>query len=309
MKARILILSLVLLAACQPVEMDYEYQKTLEESTPQAGDGYTLTLEATKGVDTKALSLGYNETTQKDMLNAYWVNGEKVGVYVNGTRCGQLLATAKEAPNQNQATLSGTVYSALQVDDKIELLYPDREDITVGTKWDYTGQTGAAPTPDGDLSQKYDYMTASLTVTSIADGKVYINAPVSFQSEQSIYRFDFKENDVLKAVKWFTLSSSQNKLVTSRSYDNGWVSNRGDLTVTLTGDGAQSPYVSLRNENNTDDTYSFLVVGGDDALYSGTKEIPAGKLGNGKFLAPGVTLTKTDLHHSTGLIGEPDQVL
>ena len=121
MKARFALIALFLLAACQPAELDHEYQMTPVEETTVDEDAYTLTLTATKGVDTKALSLGYNETTQKDMLYAYWVTGEKVGVYVNGTRCGQLLATAKEAPNQNQATLSGTVYSALQLDFVIDL--------------------------------------------------------------------------------------------------------------------------------------------------------------------------------------------
>ena len=309
MKARILILSLVLLAACQPVEMDYDYQKTLTEGTPQADEGYTLTLEATKGADTKALEL------DDKTLNGYWVDGEKVGVYVDGTYCGSLTAKATGEKSAT-ATLSGTLSpsSVLAANKTITLLFPDRTDIDIqqGTRWDYTGQTGAAPTPDGDLSKKYDYMTAILTINSVENGKVNITDPARFESEQSIYRFDFKENDVLKAVKWFTLSSSQNKLVTSRSYDNGWVSNHGDLTVTLTGDGATSPYVSLRYENTTQaDTYSFLVVGGDDALYSGVKTIMAEKasnLGNGKFLAPGVTLTKTDLH-TTGSIGDPNNVL
>ena len=301
MKARILILSLVLLAACQPVEIDYDYQKTLSENTPQAGEGYTMTLQATKGIDTKALSLDGTK------LNAYWADGEKVGVYVNGTRCGQLLVTPEV--DTTKATLSGSVSTAIKADDVIVLLYPDREDITEGTKWDYTGQAGAAPA--GDLAARFDYATATLSVSSIEGTTVHTTtSSVAFQHEQSIYRFDFKVNDALKDVKWFTVSSNRNLLVTSRSYNNGWGSNHGDLTVTLAGNGATSPYVSLRNENTTQvDTYSFLVVGGDDALYAGNKEIPADKLGNGKFLAPGVTLTKTNLHNPTGFIYDPNDVL
>lgn len=304
MKARFYFLSLVLLAACQPVEIDYDYQKTLAENTLQAGECYTMTLQATKGIDTKALSLDGNA------LTAYWVTGEKVGVYVNGTRCGQLLATAQAAPNQNQATLTGSVSTAIKANDVIVLLYPDREDITEGTKWDYSGQAGAAPA--GDLAARFDYATATLSVSSIEGTSVHTTtSSVAFQQEQSIYRFDFKVNDVLKDVKWFTVSSSRNLLVTSRSYNNGWESNHGDLTVTLTGNGATRPYVSLRNENTTQaDTYSFLVVGGDNALYSGNKEIPADKLGNGKFLAPGVALTKCNLHmQDEGYIDSQSKVL
>ena len=285
MKARILVLSLVLLAACQPVEMDHEYQRTLEEAIPQGDSVFTLTLQATKGAGTKALEV------DGKALNGYWVDDEKVGVYVNGTYCGSLTADATGEKSAT-ATLSGTLgpKSILEAGKTITLLFPGRDD----KKWDYTGQTGAAPTPGGDLSTKYDFMTAILTINSVGNGKVNITDPARFESEQSIYRFDFKVNDELKAVKWFSLCSNQNQLVTSRSYDNGWISNHGDLTVTLTGDGATSPYVSLRNENITQtDTYTFMVVGGDNALYSGTKEIPAGKLGNGKFLAPSVPLTQS----------------
>ena len=301
MKARILILCLVLLAACQPMDMDFDDQHNRGDKAA-ADSVFTLTLRATKTADTKALSLDGTK------LNAYWADGEKVGVYVNGTRCGQLLVTPDTDPTK--ATLSGSVSTAIKADDVIVLLYPDREDITEGTKWDYTGQAGAAPA--GDLAARFDYATATLSVSSIDGTTVHTTtSSVAFQHEQSIYRLDFKENDVPKAVKWFTVSSNQNQLVTSRSYTNGnWASNHGDLTVTLAGNGATSPYVSLRNENtNQADTYSFLVVGGDDALYAGVKDIPADKLGNGKFLAPGVTLTKTNLHNPTGLISNPNDVL
>ena len=145
MKARILILSLVLLAACQEVETGFDDENT---ATGKAGADsvYTLTVLATKGVDTKALAL---DGTQ---LNAYWVSGEKVGVYVDGIYKGQLQATPMA--DATRATLSGTVTATLKANDVILLLYPDREDITVGTKWDYTGQNGTAPTPAGDLSTK-----------------------------------------------------------------------------------------------------------------------------------------------------------
>ena len=280
MKARILILSLVLLAACQPVEIDYE--KTLAENTRQTGEGYTMTLQATKGIDTKALSLDGTK------LNAYWADGEKVGVYVNGTRCGQLLVTPDTDPTK--ATLSGSVSTAIKADDVIVLLYPDREDITEGTKWDYTGQAGAAPA--GDLAAKYDYATASLTVESIEGTTVHTStSSVSFQNEQSIYRLDFKVNSSLKNVNWFSVSSNRNKLVTSRSYSDGWTSAYGVLSVSLAS-AASSPYLSLRNENTTEvDTYTFFVRDSNNDLFTGTKEIPAAKLGYGKFLAPSVDLS------------------
>ena len=302
MKARILILCIVLLAACQPVELDDDSLNTFRD---KADAVCTLTLQATRTVDTKALDL-VNGTR----LNQYWKNTDQVKVFRNGTCIGTLAVVPD--PNggakPTNATLSGSVeVQGLAKNDVLTLLIPGRAD----NKWDYTEQNGVL-TGTSSIEDSFDYATATLSVSSIEGTSVHTTtSSVAFQQEQSIYRFDFKVNDVLKDVKWFTVSSSRNLLVTSRSYNNGWESNHGDLTVTLTGDGATRPYVSLRNENTTQaDTYSFLVVGGDNALYSGNKEIPADKLGNGKFLAPGVALTKCNLHmQDEGYIVSQSKVL
>ena len=298
MKARFLFIPIILvLAACQKEE-DHTVKETPE--APAEG-GYFLSVEATKGLNTKALLL------DGSTLNAHWASGEKVGVYVNGVRRGQLTATPEA--DATKATLSGTLTGSIAVNNTLLLLFPDRGDISEGSKWDYTNQHGAAP--DGELAAKFDYATATLTVSGIEGSNVTTTGSASFQNEQSVYRFDFKVGSELKAVKSFTVSSNRNQLVTSRSYNNGWVSNHGDLTVTLTGDGATSPYVSLRNENiSQEDTYSFLVVGGDDALYSGTKVIEdIEKLGNGKFLAPSVTLTQPSFAPVSGEISNSENVL
>ena len=274
----------LLFASCQREINPAPAQTPDNQACPEGC--FTLTIKAVKGSDTKALSL------DNGTLNAYWTSGEKVGVYANGERCGQLTATA-DATDNTKATLSGTVTSTSNIVQgaSLMLLFPDREDITEGSKWDYTGQAGAAPS--GALAAKYDYATAELTIDSVNGSDISTSGLVTFQNQQSVYRFDFKVNSALQAVKGFIVSSSQNKLVTSRSYSSGWNSAFGSLTVTLSGDGSTSPYMSLRNENiSADDTYSFMVTGSDDALYTGTKLIPADKLGNGKFLAPSVTLTQ-----------------
>ena len=276
----------LLLVACQKEQNFAAKEESQAEESPATeevtGSSYFLTVEATKGMDTKALVL------DGTALNAQWASGEKVGVYVNGAYAGQLLATPKA--DATKATLSGTLTSTsgIVATATLLLLYPDREDITEGTKWDYTGQTGAAPNAEGtgDLSEKYDYATATLTVTGVDGSNVTTTGSATFQNEQSIYRMDFN-----KSVKWFSISSSQNKLVTSRSYSDGWTSAYGVLSVSLAS-AASSPYLSLRNENTTEaDTYTFFVRDDNNNLLTGTKEIPADKLGNGKFLAPGVDLS------------------
>ena len=67
---------LLALAACQKM--------TMENGTPALRQGmYTLTVEATKGADTKSLDLSGSS------LNAAWENGETVAVYLGGQVSGR----------------------------------------------------------------------------------------------------------------------------------------------------------------------------------------------------------------------------
>ena len=104
MKARILILSLVLLAACQQMDLDNDYQNSLEGKS-DADSVFTLTLQATKTVDTKALDL-INDGSR---LNVYWKNTEKVKVFRNGACVGSLNVQPASGDKPKTATLSGTI--------------------------------------------------------------------------------------------------------------------------------------------------------------------------------------------------------
>ena len=286
MKARPLIIAMLLLAGCQSVE-EIAPQDNPDERI-ENGERYTLTVEAVKPAGTKALAL------DGSTLNAYWVQDEKVSVYVNGVYRGYLMVKVT-GDKSTTATLSGELTSSDPIanGNTLMLLYPERTDIQEGTKWDYTGQNGTAPNAEGtgDLSTKYDYATATLTVTGVNGNEVTTTRVATFQNEQSIYRLDFKVNSSLKNVNWFSVSSNRNKLVTSRSYSDGWTSAYGGLSVSMAS-YAKSPYLSLRNENTTEaDTYTFFVRDGNNDLFTGTKEIPAAKLGYGKFLAPSVDLS------------------
>ena len=278
-----------LLAGCQAVESvgEIDPQENPDERI-ENGERYTLTVEAVKPAGTKALAL------DGSTLNAYWVQDEKVGVYVNGVYRGYLMVKVT-GDKSTTATLSGELTSSdpIEKGNTLMLLYPERTDIQEGTRWNYTGQNGAAPKADGtgDLSTKYDYATATLTVTGVNGNEVTTTRVATFQNEQSIYRLDFKVEGNSRRVNWFSVSSSQNKLVTSRSYDNGWTSACGSLSVSLAS-STYSPYLSLRNENTTEaDTYTFWVRDDKNDLFTGTKEIETQYLGYGKFLAPSVDLS------------------
>lgn len=279
MKARILILGLVLLAACQQMETDYDYQNTAVEGN-RSSDSACLTVKAIKMVDTKALDL--IEGNNGKCLNAYWTDTEKVNVFRNGTCIGALTVVPAAGDKPRSATLTGTLeVSGLQEGNVLTLLIPGRAD----EKWDYTGQNGVL-TGASSIEDSFDYATATVTIDKIVGTTVTTTADAQFENQQSIYRLDFN-----KSVKWFSVSSNRNKLVTSRNYSDGWTSAYGVLSVSLAS-YATSPYLSLRNENTTEaDTYTFFVRDYNNNLLTGTKEIPADKLGNGKFLAPSVDLS------------------
>lgn len=281
---RILLLTALMggmIAGCQPLE-EIDSREIVDENAGK--DGYTLTVEAVKKVDTKMLKL----TDNGNKLDALWKNGEKVGVYVNGTYAGQLTTKTPTGNSDEHATLSGILTNAAGIAPgaSIFLLYPDRDDIQEGTRWDYTGQTGYIQ----DASAAYDYATATLTVSGIQGNEVSTTGVATFQNEQSVYCFHFSQY-----ITEFTIISNQNKLVTSRSHAGKWTSTFGPLTVCLPGAEGNTFFVSIRNENTTvTDTYFFLAMTHKGILYFGTKEIETQNLGNGKYLKPNVSLSQPD---------------
>ena len=282
-KYAFVILALATMAACQKAE---EFVNVEPEVIPPAG-AYTLTVKASKTVDSKALSL------DGSALNAHWEDGETVAVYQEGNYLGQLEATA-DGTDATKATLSGTLtVTGVTQGAELMLLFPRAD-------WNYTGQDGTIAT----IGSTYDYASATVTVASVDDVNNTITTTdgADFVNQQSVYRFGFKVSGTPLSVKGFTLSSDHNKLVTSRSYSSGWVSTYGDLTVTPASATSDLLYVSLRNENgNTTeaDQFSFYAIGEDDALYVGYKEIPGDKLGDGKFIsAKSIAVTKPSLAQS-----------
>ncbi len=282
--------ALALLAGCQKAEE--ELIKEEPEVVPEQPSGsYTLTLEATKGVDTKALSL------DGSTLNAHWVTGETVAVYLGGAYKGLLTATA-HGSDATRATLSGTLdnVDGVVADAELTLLFPR-------ALWDYTGQDGSAPSEAGSLATKYDYATATVTVASVSGSEVTTTGGASFANEQSMYRFGFKAGGAGDQipVKGFTVSSIHNTLVRSRSWDgSAWAETFGPIAVEVAGEALTLPYASLRNTrvgSGNGDTYSFSVIGSDNALYLGGKDIPSSVMDvQGRFIsAQSISVTKSNL--------------
>lgn len=274
------------LSACQRVQ---EEQLPDENTT----ETWILTLQATKGLDTRTLVLS-NDGKQ---LDAVWHEGEQVDVFFGESYLGTLTAHTDQGNDDPNATLSGDLNdnaSALKAEDELTLFFPSRGEESYA--WYYNGQ-------QGDLPRDFDYSKATVTVTGKTSGNIIVSGDaVPFVNQQSIYRFKFMLGATEVGLNGFTVYSQNNKLVRSLAMDGtptyGSIFVHSDPNV-----GNKEYYVAIRNEykggaNDGADTYFFNSVDKTtSALYEGTKSIPKSKLYDGdkmvsKFMGATVTLTQ-----------------
>lgn len=278
-------------------------EQRIEEPAPVPQKMWTLTVQATKVVESKALSL------DGSTLNAYWAKGEKVAVYNGATLLGTLEVVSED--KANPATLSGQIsVDGVSEGNTLNLLFPGRED----GKWTYVGQDGSAP--EGSLAANYDYAMATLTVATLDSENMTIttSGDVNFANQQSIYRFGFKVGGSAIAVNSFILTAVSGKIVRSRSNADGtWASEYGPLSVVSASSApADNLYcVSIRNENASEDTYNFAIVDKNNALYEGQQVVPAAKLEqNGKFIgAKNISISQKTFAPASGTITKEVDVL
>ncbi len=164
---------------------------------------YTLTVDATKGEDTKALSLDGNT------LNVKWAGTDQVSVFPESwatPAMGTLTATASETAS---TTLTGSVTGAA-INDKLNLLFPRAE-------WNYTGQKGIVLGDENSIEKKYDYATAQVTVSDV-EGTTITTDPATLESQQAIVKFRLTDGTAPIAVNSLKIAASSNKLVANKGY-------------------------------------------------------------------------------------------
>lgn len=276
-------------------------KETLKDDSQakEPGQTYTFTVDASKGVGTKALELVDNTATGgTETLLAYWVDGEKVAVYFGGNHIGDLTATVDPDDN-SKAKLSGSLNTVDGISNgsSLDLVFPRAE-------WDYTGQNGAAPTIAGAMAKNYDYALATVTVASVnATTKTVTASAASFVNQQSIFRFAFNTAGTPVVVKELTLSSYYNKMVQTRSYGNGeWTSTYGSLTVVPETATSAPLYIASRNEKTSGgDSYYMFIVSDDNSLYAGRQSIPERVIKESKFAsATNISVQKVTITKKTG---------
>ena len=164
---------------------------------------YTLSVNASKGEDTKALSL------DGKTLNVKWADTDQVSVFPESwatPAMGTLTAAASETAS---TTLTGSVTGAA-INDKLNLLFPRAE-------WNYTGQKGILLGDENSIEKKYDYATAQVTVSDV-EGTTITTDPATLESQQAIVKFRLTDGTNPLAVNSLKIEASSNKLVANKSY-------------------------------------------------------------------------------------------
>ena len=189
--------SIAALASCQK-----EMTPAVAPEQPSAKT-YTLTVDATKGDDVKALSL------DDKVLNVKWAATDQVSVFPESwatPAMGTLTAAASET---GSTTLTGAVTGA-KIDDNLNFLFPRAE-------WSYTGQKGILLSDENSIEKKYDYAAAQVTVSEVVGSTITTNT-ANFTSQQAIVKFRLTDGTDPIAVNSLKIAASSNKLVKNKSY-------------------------------------------------------------------------------------------
>lgn len=266
-----------------------------EEKPVAVRDSVILTLEAGKGVDTKALEL----VDEGQTLNAFWKSGEKVYVFASGLETSIGTLTATPTSDATKATLRGGISATgLAAGQYLTLLFPR-------ATWSYDNQGGTL----SSIESNFDYARTQVTIESIGSEQITTTKSTTFENQQSIYRFGFRygatDGPTIR-TKTLLLTSNQNKLAKTvnaitgaNTYFASGVPMTIELSTALTADQAAAHeliYVAVRNDNTTqDDTFSFTIYDADGATYKGSKEIPQAKLASPFVSAKTIPMDRLEL--------------
>ena len=161
-----------------------EQPRTETPNQPESPATYTLTIQASKGQDTRALVLNGNT------LNATWGGSEQVLVYANGNP-DQVIATLTPDPNGQTGSAS-----CMLVGDFSQL--PEAGNVLTLklNSNNYSDQRGTL----AYIAENCDYAVATLNVTGVDNGQILSSeGGAEFESQQAIVKFSLK-NDAGTAI-------------------------------------------------------------------------------------------------------------
>ena len=161
-----------------------EQPRTETPDQPESPATYTLSIQASKGQDTRALVLDGNT------LHATWGGSEQVLVYLNGNP-DQVIATLTPDPNGQTGSAS-----CLLMGDFSQL--PEAGNVLTLklNSNNYSDQRGTL----AYIAENCDYAVATLNVTGVDNGQILSSeGGAEFESQQAIVKFSLK-NDAGTAI-------------------------------------------------------------------------------------------------------------
>jgi hypothetical protein len=198
-----------------------------------AAKSYTLTISANKGDSnsksrmTRALELSSDGME----ISATWNEGDEVTVY-NVTRNADLEGSLVAHGDGASTVLTGTLSGEIAEGDVLTLKFLNP---------DYSMQEGSLEY----IAANCDYAEATVTVASVANGKITTTGDAVFENQQAIVKFTFKNSDGTE-----TLSASQLVVaVGNNSYTVTTTSATGELYVAIPGFSGQD--ITLTSTDGT----------------------------------------------------------
>ena len=250
---------------------------------------YTVSIPASFEGDATTRAVTFDGTTS----NSTFLSTEKVYVYNVNTDevMGGYLQPTDISANGKSCNLTGTLTgtSAISADDNLKLMYNLSNVSTDKTNDNYKSYTYFNyDYQDGTQEGVLDGAEADVTVSSYTGGVLTTTATASFQNVQSMFRFQFvDENNAAINVKSLKIRSFQSALVTSYYplKTIGSQNSGDDYFVTLANATTDYIYVAIRiNESiNSNDVLTFTATDADGNEYEGTKDAPSGGFVNGKY--------------------------
>lgn len=244
----------------------------VEEQHPDEPQVYTMTVQASKGGNTRALSL------DGSMLNATWTEGDAVRVYDSSrsTQYGTLKAQSTGA----STTLSGTLNRVPTIGQSLLLEYLPSP-LTY-SKY-YNRHDGTLTGSENSIDKTCDYATATVTVNAVntvGSKSTITTTDATFENQQAIVKFILRQSD------GSVLPSNPTALtISDGTSDIVKLTEIPDATYTTNGDGIL--YIAIPGFS---DKAVFLTAIVGTALY--TYEKANVTFENSKYYAITVKMTK-----------------
>ena len=254
-----------------------------------AAKTFTMSIPATMPTDdTRAMAFSGTTSTRTFQM------AEKIYVYnaTKGAMFAGYLQPANISADGRGCDLTGTLDGTIEAGDELQLFYNMNSICELPADhvyYDIEENLFCYTDQDGTPSSLVDGAIATAEVDDFSSNVLTTTATASFQPVQSMFRFQFKdENNNPINVRSLEIKSKNDALVDyymplASSHDS---QNQHDkYSVTLATPTTDFIYLAIRVDENISngDELSFTAVDADGNGYVGTRNAPAGGFKNGKY--------------------------